>query len=146
MLRAGAIILSTLNGVYMLLAASYLTLLIGFNWIAPSYADGLYEAILSLKASCQPDIWGMGVGMAKVGFICAIGYFLLIILTIWKGLMKREKWAFWTIAIMVGSVQIMMFTLYPVSIVDNVLVGAMVLCGIALSACGLFRPQKDVAA
>jgi len=130
----------------MLLAASYLTLVIGFNWIAPSYADGLYETVLSLKAICQPDIWEMGVGMAKVCFVCAIGYFLLIILTIWKSLIKREKWAFWAVAIMVGSVQIMMFNLYPVSIADNILVGAMVLCGIALAACGLFRPQRAAAA
>jgi len=146
MLRAGAMILFTLNACYMFWAVLYLFVAVGFGWVAPHLFRGPpIEAIPGLG----PEIAGMARCLAILCYAFAVGCFLLIHLTIWKGLIGGQKWAFWATAITMAFIQVMLFVadaatgLRWVAVTDYVVITAVALAGIMLSGYGFFKQHND---
>jgi len=145
MLRAGAMILFTLNAGYMLSAALSLFAALGLGWVAPHLFRGPpIEAIPGLS----PEIAGTTRCLAILCYAFAVGYFLLLHLTTWKGLIKGQKWAFWATIITVAFIQVMLFVadaatgLRWVAGTDYVVLSAVALAGIMLSGYGFIEQHS----
>jgi hypothetical protein len=140
MLRAGAIVLSVVQGFNMLLAG-YIVAMLLFVTDHPLISRIVFtdEELKQLGSKAVATIKDLAILMNSGGV--ALSFLVLVI--IWTSLMRGQQWAFWVLLIALGFTQIMMFVgdavighkTLPASIVFA-LVNALglVLCGWGLLA------------
>ena len=141
MLRVGAIILFLMTGCGMLLGAFLLVLVMGFDY-NPVFLSNAYN---EETATLSQEI----ISMAKYLVILVNAFYVatcfLILVTIWKNLLKGQKWAFWVIAIVVGFMMIMGFladtAIGNKNVILNIVLSVLALVGIVLSDYGLLKQQ-----
>lgn len=143
MLRAGVMVLLSLNGCWLLVTAIFLVSMLTTDWIAPHLFSALpVGEILSLSQE-------MHAATRYLSIICytfAVGYYFLILLTIWKDLTKGHKWAFWAIVVAMGLTHVMWFAADAAignrAVAGNVILSVLALAGILLSGYGLSKQQN----
>ena len=144
MLRVGAIILFLMTGFIMLLGAFYLVIVIGFDNLNPYFFSNAYNEEI---ATLSQEIFAMVKYLVILLNAVTVGYCFLMLLTIWKNLIKGQKWAFWVIVIMFGFMHIMLFiadaAIGNKNVILNIVWSVLALTGIVLSGYGLLN-QKSI--
>src|SRR4051812_34211505 len=140
MLRTGAILISLWTGFNLLLALGILFMLLVLGKNAPCLLI-LYGDIRAI--GMDPRALATINGLAVVFNACAVAICALSLAVIWLALIKREVWAFWSLA---GSLLFLQAAGFASdsffghkNLVANIISSSLLLLGFAAAAANLFR-------
>jgi hypothetical protein len=142
MLKKGATILSIWNGINFLLAALILSSVVIFNANSPLLVMVFERSeIASLDARVIASLNTLTILYNS----CSMALSALVWLLIRKSLIARQKWAFWTLLLVIGFVESMAF-IASAGVGNarwqvNVLQSVLYILGIGLSGWSLFKGE-----
>ncbi len=140
MLKAGSIILSIWSGINLLLASAILASIVFFKTNAPILVMVFEEPEISrLDARAISAVNALAILYNS----CAVALSVLALCVIWSNLINGQRWAFWTLLITIGFVEILAFI--ASSVVGNArwqvnaILSVLYVVGIGLAGYSIFR-------
>lgn len=150
----GAILLSAWSGLNLLLAVACIIAICLFGTNSPGLMLMIDEADLLQR---DPR-WLAGInGLAVFCNAWDAAFCLLVLLITWSGLVKKSRWAFWSLLISLTFLQTFAFVAYAffenmplrahiaaANLIANILSAAFLLAGLGLSGYAIHRhPRAD---
>jgi hypothetical protein len=145
MLKRGSTILTIWSGIYFLLAALILTMVVIFNADSPLIVMVFEDSeIASLDARVVASFNALTILYNS----CAMVLSVLVWLLIRKSLVAGQKWAFWVLVFGIGFLEVMAFIASaPIGNARwqvNIVLSALYVVGIGMSGYAIFKRESPI--